>query len=156
MAILHSTGEYVCLIGDDDGITRYAIDATRWMKEKGYGILKSSFSILKWPSYHSPKHYDVSGCVLFNDCTCSYTLRDCKESLSRLLETGIDNLASMPKVYNGIVRRDILYRIYNKCNTFFPGPSPDMANAVALAVLEDSFVYVDFPIIIGGHSGHCR
>ena len=30
LAILHSSGEYVCFIGDDDGITRYIVDCVKW------------------------------------------------------------------------------------------------------------------------------
>ena len=152
--ILNSTGEYVCFIGDDDGVTHYIVDAVTWMKSNGYNILKSAPAVLKWPSFHSPKHYDVSGTVQFNDFKFTYSEKNCKKSLETLLKTGIDTLGTMPKVYNGIVKRSTLDTIYNKCGTYFPGPSPDMANAVALAIVEDIFVYVDFPIIIGGHSGH--
>lgn len=152
--ILNSNGEYVCFIGDDDGVTRYVVDAVKLMKSKGYHILKSAPAVLKWPSFHSPKHYDVSGTVQFNEFKFTYCEKDCEKSLETLLKTGIDTLGIMPKVYNGIVIRSTLDKIYERCGTFFPGPSPDMANAVALAVVEDVFVYVDFPIIIGGHSGH--
>ena len=65
-----------------------------------------------------------------------------------------DTLSYMPKVYNGIVRRDVLNRIYDVAGTFFPGPSPDMANAVALCLVSSNYVFLDFPIIIGGRCVH--
>lgn len=154
LSILNSSGEFICFIGDDDGVTRYAIECARWMKEKGFNIVKSAFAIYKWPSFISPKHYDVSSCIFYNNFSLTYNIIDCKESLRLLLSSGIDTLGSMPKVYNGIVRKTTLDKIYRKCNTFFPGPSPDMANAVALALTEDTFVFVDAPIIIGGHSSN--
>lgn len=153
-AICNSTGEYICFIGDDDGVTRYIDDTVQWMKDNGYSILKSAPSVFKWPSFVSPKGYDVKGTALFNDYKLTYKECLCGPVLSKLLRSGIDTLGSMPKVYNGIVKRTLLDKIYEKCGTFFPGPSPDMANAVALSVLEEKYVYVDFPIIIGGHSAH--
>lgn len=151
-SILNSKGEYVCFIGDDDGVTRSIVDVVKWMKKENYSILKSAITVFKWPSFLSEKHYDVSGSVLFNKYTKTYRDINCKQALKGLLQSGIDTLGNMPKVYNGIVKRNILDLIYNKCGTFFPGPSPDMANAVALSLVEEKYVYVDYPIIIGGHS----
>lgn len=153
-AILNSSGKYVCFIGDDDGVTRYIIDCVKWMDENDIGILRSEYAIHKWPSYRSPKMMKISGTLLtgdFDNSFCFYNSVDC---LKKLLSTGINNLKEMPKVYNGIVRRDILDRIFKKCETFFPGPSPDMANAVALCLVEDRFCKINCPIIIGGHSAH--
>ena len=31
-AILNSSGEYVCFIGDDDAVTRHIVDCVKWMK----------------------------------------------------------------------------------------------------------------------------
>lgn len=151
-SILNSRGEYVCFIGDDDGVTRSIIDVVKWMKKENYSILKSALTVYKWPSFISEKHYDVSSSLLFNPYSKTYREVECLQALTSLLKSGMDTLANMPKVYNGIVKRSVLDAIYSQCGTFFPGPSPDMANAVALALVEDKYVYVDFPIIIGGHS----
>lgn len=153
-AILNSSGEYVCFIGDDDGVTRYIVDAVKWMKENGVTTLKSVAAILKWPSYISTSYYKVSGTAIFNDFSMTYRIVNAKDCLRRLLTTGIDTLSYMPKTYNGITKRSSLDKIYDKCGTFYPGPSPDMANAVSLALEDDYYAEVDAPIIIGGHSGH--
>lgn len=151
-SILNSKGEYVCFIGDDDGVTRSIIDVVKWMKKENYSILKSSLTVFKWPSFISEMHYNVSGSVLFNKYTKTYREIGCRQSLIELLSSGMSTLANMPKVYNGIAKRSVLNKIHDRCGTFFPGPSPDMANAVALSLVEEKFVYVDYPIIIGGHS----
>lgn len=153
-AILNSSGEYVCFIGDDDGVTKYIIDAVRWMKENNIAILKSAVANYKWPSFISSKYYNVSSTALFNRFSMTYRIIDNKEMIAKSLKTGIDTLKYLPKVYNGIAKRETLNRIYDKCGTFFPGPSPDMANAIALALEEDFYAYVDAPLIIGGHSCH--
>ena len=152
LSILHAKGEYICFIGDDDGVTRHIFEAVEWMKENNFVILKSALSVYKWPSFKSPKHYDVGGSYHFNRFSYTYKIVNCKEMLEKLLKAGINTLGYMPKVYNGIVKKSTLDKIYSKCNTYFPGPSPDMANAVSLALEEENYVFVDFPIIIAGHS----
>lgn len=153
-AILNSSGEYVCFIGDDDGVTRYIVDAVKWMKENGVTTLKSSTALHKWPSYISTKYYPVAGTAMFNRFSMQYKMVDAKECLKKLLTSGINTLNYMPKTYNGITCRKSLDNIFRKCGTFFPGPSPDMANAVSLALEDDYYAFVDAPVIIGGHSGH--
>lgn len=152
LSIVHAKGEYICFIGDDDGVTRHIFDVVKWMKENDFTILKSALSVYKWPSFKSPKHYDVGGSYHFNDFSHTYKMVNCKDMLDKLLKSGINSLGYMPKVYNGIVKKETLNKIYSKFHTYFPGPSPDMANAVSLALEEDNYVYVDFPIIIAGHS----
>ena len=153
-AILNSNGEYVCYIGDDDGVTRYVVDCTKWLKKNNFSILKSALTVYRWPSFVSPVHYDMASTISYHDYSMKYDIVSCKKSLDKLLKTGVDSLRFMPKVYNGIVRRSTLDKIYEKCGTYFPGPSPDMSNAVALALVEDYYVYLDAPIIIGGQSSH--
>lgn len=153
-AILNSSGKYVCFIGDDDGVTRFIVDCVKWMDSKNIGILRSEYAIHKWPSFHSPRMMKISGTLLTGVFDNKCTEYDSIECLNKLLSSGINNLKEMPKVYNGIVRRDILDRVYNKCGTFFPGPSPDMANAVSLCTIENKFYKINCPIIIGGHSSH--
>lgn len=153
-AILNSSGKYVCFIGDDDGVTRYVIDSVKWMEAKGIGILRSEYAIHKWPSYRSPKPMKISGTVLTGNYDNKYVVYDNMACLKKLLSSGINNMLELPRVYNGIVRRDILDKIYNKCGTFFPGPSPDMANSVALCIVEEKFCKINAPVVIGGHSSH--
>jgi hypothetical protein len=63
-------------------------------------------------------------------------------------------ITCLPKVYHGIAKRTTLDKIYSKGGTFFPGPSPDMANSVAMSFVAENFVFLDFPIIIPGNSSH--
>lgn len=154
LAILNAKGKYICFIGDDDGVSRYIVDCAKWMDKNGVRIVKSALTVYKWPSFVSPKHYDLCSSLLFNDYRGAITKVDCVQSLESLIKSGFESLAKMPKVYNGIVSKEILQKIYNKCGTFFPGPSPDMANAVALALSEKEYTYIDYPIIIGGHSSN--
>ena len=127
-AILNSTGEYVCFIGDDDGVTRHIVDCVKWMKGKGIEILKSEYALYKWPSFPNGR-MKLSSSVSFHDYKGKVVEVNNKKALKKLLKSGITGLRNMPKVYNGIVKRATLDRIYDRCGTFFPGSSPDMGNA---------------------------
>lgn len=150
-AILNSTGEYVCFIGDDDGATRNIIDCVKWMKANNYDILKSELALYRWPSFKETP--ELAASLLVANYSNTYKVVDNKETLRQCIDNSFGDIRYMPKVYNGIVKRSLLDEIYRRTGSFFPGPSPDMANAVALAVLNPSYVFVDFPIIIGGRSG---
>ena len=149
-AILNSCGEYVCFIGDDDGVTRHIVDCVKWMKSNDIAILRSQYSLYKWPSYINGRVMKLASTISYTQCSGEWHKIDTKEALKNTLNDGARTLKNMPKVYNGIVSRKALDRIYEKTGSFFPGPSPDMANAVALCLVESSYVYLDFPIIIGG------
>lgn len=150
LAILHSSGEYVCFIGDDDGVSQYILDCVVWMKRNNIDALRQEKPIFYyWPDYCDLK-YKLSGSLSFEMFTQNAYLQDPLSSYERLANRAFADLSGMPRVYNGIVRRVVLDEIYRLGNTFFPGPSPDMANAVALCFFVEKFVIVDFPIIIAG------
>ena len=48
--------------------------------------------------------------------------------------------------------RNVLDKVYEVTGTYFPGPSPDMANSVALAQFVKKHVYCDLPVISSGTS----
>ena len=150
LAILHSSGEYVCFIGDDDGVTQYIWDCVVWMKKNDIDALRQEKPIFYyWPDYCDLK-YKLSASLSFEKFTQNAYLQDPLNSYKRLTNRAFADLKGMPRVYNGIVRRVVLDKIYRLGNTFFPGPSPDMANAVALCFFVSKFVIADFPIIIAG------
>lgn len=149
-AVLNSSGEYVCCIGDDDGVTRHIIDCVRWMKKNNIAILKSQYALFKWPSFIDGRVMKLASTVSIANYSGEWRRVDTMKVLIKTLKNGARTLKTMPKIYNGIVRRDTMDLIYNKTGSYFPGPSPDMANAVALCLVEPSYVYLDFPIIIGG------
>lgn len=151
-SILNSTGKYVCFMGDDDGVTGHIVDCVKWMEENNVDVLKSSSALYIWPNGDKPGPFDMSSSFSVKNYSGSITLLDPLVVLKKMLKRGGAGLHDMPKVYNGIARRETLNEIYAITGTFFPGPSPDIANAVALCFVTKKFVVIDFPIIIGGRS----
>lgn len=155
MAILNSTGKYVCFIGDDDGVCAHIVSAVKWMEKKGIDVLKTTLNTYKWPSFNFSKMADFSATLML-----SFYDKKCKkinpiEQLKKTLRDGGNSrhgITNLPKVYHGIAKRTTLDKIYAIGGTFFPGPSPDMANSVAMSFVTENFVFLNFPIIIPGNS----
>jgi glycosyltransferase involved in cell wall biosynthesis len=152
-AVFNSTGEYVCFIGDDDGVTRNISNCVIWMKKNSVEALRQrkSTSYL-WPDAvinSGNKHASVLSYVEHNE---AYEFMNPLVELNKTGKIGMQNIGLMPKLYHGIVRRDILEKIFNIGGTYFPGAAGDMANAVALCFVVHKFVVVDFPITIHGSS----
>lgn len=151
-AILNSTGEYVCFLGDDDGLTRYTLDCARWMKSNNIEAVKSSTVNYYWPDITQGSQKAPSAVVRYQSFTGSVKYILAKDELLRVLHNGIQNRGNMPLVYHSIVHRVVLDTIYEKVGTFFPGNSPDISNAVALSLVVEKFVYVDIPLAFSGWS----
>ncbi len=155
-AILNSTGEYVCFIGDDDGVTKHIIECTKWMKRNNVEVVMPAKVFYSWPdsSGNYKKGLNLAGIVKHKRFSGRIEKRNSDEVLSERIKHGFVSRGELPLLYHGIVKRTTLDRIYTKCGSFFPGPSPDIANGVALALVTESFYSVDYPIAFSGASKH--
>lgn len=152
LSIKNSTGEYVCFIGDDDGVLPNIVDCAKWMKQKNIEALRPAILIYNWPDYLDFDNKGVSAALLFDDFSFEGEVRNPIEELQTLASRGFRHIHTIPKVYQGIVKRSCLDQIYRVGGTFTPGPSPDMATAVALCFVVKSFVTIHTPVIFVGQS----
>lgn len=150
LAILHSTGEYVCFIGDDDGVLPTILDCVKWMKMNNIEALRPAVTIYNWPDFLGFGKRNLSGALFYNDFSFDAEEINIVESLKKLANRGFSHIYTIPKVYQGIVKRTCLDEIYKIGQTFSPGPSPDMATAVALSFVIKKFVSINLPVIIIG------
>lgn len=150
-AILHSDGEYVCFLGDDDGVCPNALEYCKLMKEKGYEALRSNLAEYYWPDAVS--NFDgTQGKVIKPKISGVHTELKTEEVLMDVVNRGFVDRGNLPSVYHGIVARKALDRVYEKCLTFFPGQSPDISNGIAMALAMEKFLMVDDIVTITGAS----
>lgn len=152
LAILNSTGEYICFIGDDDGVSEHIVSAVKWMEKEKIDALKSTTLSYKWPSFNFSKLADFSATIMMGFYDKKHKIINPIEELKKSLMNGGNGIALLPKVYHSIAKRSTLDKIYNIGGTYFPGPSPDMANSVAMSFVVEKFVYLNFPVVIPGNS----
>ena len=148
LAVSHSHGRYLCFMGDDDLISRYLYGFAEQMDRVGCDAAVFQKAQYDWPGVKRRAHHFPSlMCPSFQG---RLETVDPAEALDKLLQRGATDLGHVPQLYHGIVRRDCLERIRQRTGTYFPGPSPDMAMAVAVCLTARRCLYCDVPFTVAG------
>ena len=156
-AILNSIGEYVCFIGDDDGVTKYIIDCCKWMKRKEIECVVPEGYSYNWPDTDdlaAVKGLERGGTIFWKEPSKEIRMVNTKDALQQLLDKGCTVRSVLPLLYHAVVKRSALDKIWDTCGSYFPGASPDIANGVALALVIDKFAFVTCPVAYSGASKH--
>lgn len=152
LAILNSTGEYICFIGDDDGVTKEIIECVKMMKAKDIEAIKPSVPSYCWPDVRPGKYLNRATRIIYELPDNKLEKIDNNKVLEEIVSKGFINRGRLPLLYHGIVKRSTLDKIYNIGGTFFPGSSPDIANAVALTLISEKCYTYNRIITISGAS----
>lgn len=155
-ALALAKGEYVCMIGDDDGITTELLAITQWAKDNNIDAVVGSLSAnYRW------ENTGASNTVFtkMTGSTLTITNFDCKvqhvnleKSLQLLMKGGCTNYLDFlfPKLYHGLVKRSYFDEIKQETGNYLNGLSPDIYSAITLACKIKNLVYIDYPITIPG------
>lgn len=154
-AVALAQGEFVCVIGDDDCITRAALDAARWALQNDVPVVSQSVTATyAWPDFQSRLARGGHAARLYVPRrVAAPRWREGAADLAAALGRAFQATDGMPRCYHGIVRRDLLEQIRARTGAYFHGSSPDMSGAVSLACLVDRYLEVDVPLTIPGVSG---
>lgn len=149
-AIENSRGEFISMIGDDDGFHRDIINCAKYMKAHSIDSIIGRRAYYNWPGT-SGVIFDYSAKLRLPKYSGKLKKIDSKKNLQKMLKTSnFEYLDKLPAVYNGIVSRACLEKIKQQTGSYFPGPSPDMANSVALSLIDINHYTYDFPFSIAG------
>ncbi|WP_447922532.1 glycosyltransferase family 2 protein [Achromobacter aegrifaciens] len=154
-AIGAASGEFVCLIGDDDTITEDLILAAQWARENDFDVIAPKvMSNYVWPDFRS-RIFGAghAGRLYLPSRIGSVHIRQSSASVTEALLNAVQGTDGLPKIYHGIVRRGILEKARELSGAYFHGSSPDVSGAIALALCGDKFVEIDYPLTIPGASG---
>jgi len=153
LAIKNATGEYITMIGDDDIFSKKIIEFTEIFKEEGLEAVLPIKASYTWPDVN-PRLYgrSLSGLLKMTPFSGKRKKVDVAKELNNVLKLGAAEILDLPRIYHGIIKRDVLEKVYDQTGTYFPGPSPDMANAVALSKFVHHYEIIDLPLIVSGHS----
>ena len=151
-AVAMATGDYVTMIGDDDGVAWGLLQIADWMDRHGIDAFFPGFSVYLWPGVSARfAATNEDGRLSFGPRT-SPRLVDAQAQRKAVLASGSTSLEELPRLYYGLVRRTCLDRVRADAGAFFPGPSPDMANAFALSYVVDKLAVAELPVFIAGNS----
>jgi glycosyltransferase involved in cell wall biosynthesis len=152
-----ATGEYFTFIGDDDGVNPEIIDAVIWAKLHDVDALTPSLiANYLWPDLRQ-KYYGAkySGNLKIRPFTGAITFPNVEQGMLECAKNAGQNLvdfAGLPKVYYGIVKRECMEKVREKTGTYFPGVSPDMSGAMAVASYVKRMCAMDYPLFVPGSS----
>jgi len=152
-AISLASGNFVCMIGDDDGVLPNIIDAANYAQKHNLdGIIPGLNSVYFWPSPNPIRKGGEHGVLIIN------TIKDFKEKVNpqkamvSLLKNGALDYASydLPRVYHGLVKKCIFDRIVTRTGKLFDGLTPDIYMAGALSFMCTNVIRTQYPITVSG------
>ncbi|MDD4690112.1 MAG: glycosyltransferase [Eubacteriales bacterium] len=152
-AVSLSHGEYLCMIGDDDGILPSIMDMVRFMKGKGIdSLIPSLGAVYYWPSDNPIVANGEKGVLTLSYLRSKARYTNSKKALLKLLKGAVQNYTSldMPRLYHGIVKQTCLEDIKEQTGKYFDGLTPDIYMAVALSFVCKKTLRIDTPITISG------
>lgn len=152
-AIELSKGEYVCMIGDDDTILPNIIDVVQEAKINDYDVITPSLITYFWPTGNPIKEEYRRGLLKirhFNKPRFKKINRF--ERIKALVDNSFQNYQSLniPRIYHGLVKRELLEAIKSQTGQYFGGLTPDMYMSVCLCCKANNAVSFNLPISISG------
>ncbi|WIX01061.1 glycosyltransferase [Pseudomonas sp. AR5] len=154
-AISAAEGEYVCLIGDDDTVSKECIEAVEWALGNNVEIISPNVvSNYVWPDFkHRFFGSGHASRLYFSKKMGAFEVRESKTALLNALSNAAQGTDGLPKIYHGLVKRSLLERIYHLSGAYFHGSSPDVSGAVGLALVSKNFLVIDYPLTVPGAAG---
>lgn len=146
-AVSHCSGTYVTMIGDDDCVAKEILDVVDIMIKHDIESCGCDYSLYRWLLSSEGQNY-----FEYDSKKKIVKHINVGKELTRQLKRGIQNKDYLPCVYHGILLKRKLDELKALTGTYFPGPSPDMANCVALSCLVNKHIHISLPVIIDGYS----
>lgn len=137
-AVSISHGDYLCMIGDDDGVLPEIIEYARRAKNENLdAIIPGLGFVYFWPSKEKIVSDSGSGLLTMMQYKKVEKYVNPQKAILKLLADAAQDYTSLdiPRLYHGIVKRNILEEIKNKTGVYFGGLTPDMYMAAMLSLV---------------------
>lgn len=157
-AVSLAHGDYLCMIGDDDGVLPSILNLVETMRrEKADAAIPALSFIYFWPSQQHIVDNNEQGLLLahlYSEQPGGHVriINGGERGLRKLLKNGVQDYYGydIPRLYQGIVKRDIIEEIKNETGHYFGGLTPDMYMATALSLTCKKILRVKYSITISG------
>ena len=150
LALQHATGDYVTVLGDDDGALPDAVEIAEEIHKVWPGALLTWRPLIYfWPNtfieaYRNLVHMHLGSRV--EERSARALLKDvyaCKKLYDEL-----------PSLYDSFVPRNLIEKIRAKYGRYFLSLSPDIASGLINALIAETYIYSYRPLAIRGISYH--
>jgi hypothetical protein len=148
-AIRRVTGDYICIVGDDDGVDARMVELARWAARNHVSSVAFPHSAYVWKDFPS-KH---AGKTMIGTFTGAIEMLSPDRELRTVLRSPIDPIHRLAQSYHGLVARALFLEMERRTGIVFDGLAPDYYTAVMLTALTgDSLAFVDYPFTMHGGS----
>jgi len=155
-AIALSKGEYICIIGDDDGINPEIMSAVCWAKEKGVDVISvmgNPFYLWPGTDIKSTIFTKIEGGLLRipEPFDGSFRPFDVILNVKKYLQTNVSGSEiQFARLYHGIVRRSCLEQIFVRTGSYMKGLCPDIYASMVLSEVAKNAFVTSYPLTISG------
>ena len=155
-AVSHAAGEYVTLIGEDDGLLLHALpEIDRILRQIDAPLLRWESVCYTWPNVQpGPRAVPNELLVPLMQVGAYHPIRqvDARPMILAAAHSRI-SYAQLPMIYCSAVHHDLLTRLRLRTGRVFRGQCPDVYSAFALAYLVGSYYSCAAPMGLSGQSG---
>lgn len=151
--VKNSAGEYVVIIGDDDGVLPKQFKYLRAiLEEHKPDNISWSLPIYQWPDLTSesamPNKMKVRKRAILN----TPKKVNCNQLREELLDGSLKTFGAIPRVYHGCSSRNYLNHISDKNGIIFKGNIPDIYYSYRSIIEGGHFLQMEHPMTLGGQS----
>ena len=153
--ISHCLGKYICFIGDDDIVSPHIMQIVEWLDAQGQDCLIYPPARYWWAGVKFAKEsrYQTPGVFwLPTQRTGAVKHLSSITELASVRSRGGVAYLNLPRLYHGIASRRAVDKIVARFGRPVPGSSPDMALCMALAVTNEHYLSIDYPVTVFGAS----
>jgi hypothetical protein len=146
-------GEYVCMIGDDDGVLPIIEKAAEYCKKNHLDALVPGLNaVYAWPTDTPYLPRAEKGYLYLTPLVNTCRKLDVAGALKQLKHQAFQNYQEtwVPRLYHGIVSWEKLEEVKALTGHYFGGLTPDMFMTVALCYVCKNVCATGFPITISG------
>jgi hypothetical protein len=151
-AVREARGDYVFVLGDDDGLLPDACAvASRLLAARPADLISWRPAIYYWPCHFDPVTRDRVFATFGTRLTCTTRAsRTVLELVYRFRET----YSALPMIYNTFVARPFIEAIRRRRGRYLLGSMPDVMSGVVNAFFSDEYLVCNRPLSVWGVSRH--
>ncbi len=152
-AVSLADGEYICMIGDDDGVLPSIEAVAVYAKEKNLdAFIPGLNAVYFWPTTTPVVPHAESGYLYLTPMSGHIKKVSQDVAVEKLLSQSFQDYqqTNVARLYHGLVHYSVLEEIRQQTGHYFGGLTPDMYMSVALGLVCKNVEYANFPITISG------
>lgn len=155
-ALRLAQGEYICLIGDDDTVSKRIVDVAMFAQANNIHIMTPPVkATYYWPDFRTKFYGDKhAGKVYLDNFSGEVTYINLSDRLELALSQACQGTDRLPKLYHGLVHKSIIEKIRQANDgVMLYGTSPDISASVSICLVGGkNYCEIDFPFTMPGGS----